>query len=597
MTIAAESGVSRRLGPAVVPAWCLVMAAAALGPVLLSRGFVLTYDIVFVPHQTWSAATFGLDGGLPRAVPQDAVIAALSWLAPGDTFDLVQKAILFATLAFAGGGAARLLRSSPVWVRMAAATLFLWSAYVAERLVLGQWSLLVAYAVLPWALVAATQVRAGRPTAGARLTLLLALAALTPTGGLLVALVAVPVAVGGAPLRRGVSLLAAAVVVNLPWLVPAVLSGVAGTSGTAATSVFSLRAEGPWGLLLTALGTGGVWNTAVVPDSRTIWFAPLLAVLVTSLAIAGLGSLKRRVGRAATGWLGIAAVLGLVWCLAGAWGPTAPAAAWVVGTVPGGGLLRDAQKWLAPLALLLAIAAPLGARRLAIRLSAATDLTGVVGVALVLLPLVALPDLAWGVSGRLEPVRYPAGWQQTRDALTSSSFPGDVLVLPWSTYRRFPWNADRTVLDPAPRALGRTTVSDGALVVATAGRVVTIPGDDPRANKISTVLRTGGDLCATMSRLGIGWAAVEQGQTARLPADTSCLVPEAAPAGFQLLRLRSAPIPWPGPSVAAVLGVLLANVLALGVGLGCLVRWCFVAIRRLRPIKGSHFLLPDATVR
>jgi len=42
--------------------------------------------------------------------------------------------------------------------------IFTWTAYVAERLLIGHWSVLVAYACLPWIVAAGLRVRAG--TAG-----------------------------------------------------------------------------------------------------------------------------------------------------------------------------------------------------------------------------------------------------------------------------------------------------------------------------------------------------------------------------------------------------------------------------------------------
>src|ERR1700676_366376 len=68
----------------------LVLGLLALGPGL-RRGFLLSYDMVFVPREPFTPAMFGQAGGPPRAVPSDAVLAAASRVVPGD---IAQKLVL-----------------------------------------------------------------------------------------------------------------------------------------------------------------------------------------------------------------------------------------------------------------------------------------------------------------------------------------------------------------------------------------------------------------------------------------------------------------------------------------------------------------------
>ena len=76
---------------------------------------------------------------------------------------------------------------------------------------------------------------------------------------------------------------------------------------------------------------------------------------------------------------------------------------------------------------------------------------GVWATATALAVLLALPDLAWGVGGRVRPVQYPDAWQQV--AATVPPGDGDVAVLPAGMYRRFEFSGAAPVLDPAPRML------------------------------------------------------------------------------------------------------------------------------------------------
>ncbi|MGH3469630.1 MAG: hypothetical protein ACRDQF_18070, partial [Thermocrispum sp.] len=131
---------------AALPLWCLALAVAALGPAL-APGFVLAYDMVFTPHQPLVDASLGLGTALPRAVPADAVVAVLGVAIDGQ---LLQKAALLGSLFFAALGAGRLLAAHPLAVQLLAAAAYGWNGYVAERLFIGHWTVLVAYAALPW---------------------------------------------------------------------------------------------------------------------------------------------------------------------------------------------------------------------------------------------------------------------------------------------------------------------------------------------------------------------------------------------------------------------------------------------------------------
>ena len=175
-----------------------VLALLALAPVLV-RGYVLTYDMVFVPRLELARGLLGLDTAVARSVPADLLVALASRLVPAD---LVQKLVLAGVFVGAAAGAARLVPSRTPAARAAAAALYAWNPFLYERLVMGHWGLLVSYAALPWAARAAIDLRAGRPGAVRRLTLPLAVAAAgSPAGGLMAAAVAFGIAAFPARLR------------------------------------------------------------------------------------------------------------------------------------------------------------------------------------------------------------------------------------------------------------------------------------------------------------------------------------------------------------------------------------------------------------
>ena len=118
----------------------LCLGLLALGPGL-RRGFLLSYNMVFVPREPFAAAMPGL--APPRAVPSDLVVAAASRVVPGD---IVQKLVLLAIFMLGCAGVAALLDPEPLLARLAGGVFYVWNPYVAERLIIGQWALLLGYA-------------------------------------------------------------------------------------------------------------------------------------------------------------------------------------------------------------------------------------------------------------------------------------------------------------------------------------------------------------------------------------------------------------------------------------------------------------------
>jgi hypothetical protein len=218
---------------------------------------------------------------------------------------------------------------------------------------------------------------------------------------------------------------------------------------------------------------------------------------------------------------------------------------------------------LAPLLILLAAAAPWGAVRIGQRLHGPAPRAAIL-VGLLILPIACLPDLGWGALGRLAPTTYPSDWGSAREVLSRSPLPGDVVSLPWSPLRRFDWNADRPVLDPAPRFLPRPTLAAGELTVRRAGELVTVAADDPRARQVDDALRRGEDLGPVLARLGVGWAFVTgQPPPGELPPGSITVL-----AGPEVRLYRLASTPATHPVAAGRSAVLVADAVVVLVLLG-----------------------------
>ncbi|MFC7549633.1 hypothetical protein [Plantactinospora sp. GCM10030261] len=474
---------------------------------LARPGYVLRYDMVFVPRQPLTWDMVAPADSLPRAVPLDAVVSLANLAVPGW---VLQRVALVGIVYFAALGMARLVPTGRPLTRAVGAVAYVWTPYLAERLLLGQWGLLLAYAALPWLVAAARDVRAGRRGALARLVLAAAPAALTPTGGV-VALATVAVLLpGGFPgWRRATAVAGGAVaVLCAPWAVAAVTSAAGGRSDPDGVAAFAARAEnwsGVWGALA---GTGGIWNAQTVPASRSSPLTPLATLALLALCAVGLVELRRR-------WPGYAGRLALLAAgsfvvAAAGTAPGTPVLEWLVAHVPGAGLLRDGQKFLLPYALLLALGLSLGAGVLADRLGRRLDRTAarVVLVAAVVLPVATLPDLAFGVAGQLRPVRYPADWDAVSARVAAA--PGEVLSLPFLGYQSYRWNHGQVVRDPAPRYLDAPVLMNDALRVGD----VTVDGESPRAARVRAVLAAG----EPVARLDVRWVLVRKEPGAEVPA-------------------------------------------------------------------------------
>ena len=515
----------------------------ALGPAL-GPGYVLRYDMVFVPDLPLATVLRGADG-FPRAIPSDAVVALASLVLPGH---VVQSLALLAVFAVGGAGAARLLLGAlsgpgrgrdaepgrgrepvpgrgparvPVLLASSAAGVaFVWNPFVAERLLLGQWAVLLGYAGLPWVVGAVSRLAAAGPRSTGR-SLARLVCALVPAavGGfssvILTALTAGPVALtrsaavdptalerpapegarerrarGGGPAAhwwgRGLLLVVALVVVSLPWLLPSLASGAA--TDPAGVAAFAARSDTPFGVAGSLALLGGVWNSGAVPPGYGEPVTATARLLLVLVSLTGWVWWVRRERPGFGAGLSVAAVVGLAVALLGASAAGQALLRELIGFWPGFGPLRDGQLYVAPLALVLALGLGAAVHRLA-RPPAAAWRTAAAAFA-VLAPIVVLPGLLWGAGARLAPVDYPQAWTRAQEAVAADDVPGAVLVLPWSAYRGLEWSGEPVVvLDPATKAFDRRTLWNDDLVVGTPdGGAVVVAGEDARAREAARAL-------------------------------------------------------------------------------------------------------------
>ena len=473
----------------------------------LAPGYLLVRDMVAVPDPSVNGRLLGLGHEAPRVVPSDLVVALAAHVVPGD---LVQKVVLVGILVGAAVGAARLAPGGSI-AGSAAALAAVWNPFVAERLAMGQWALLVGYAALPWVVRGAARAAAGG-LGGATLALGLvvgslggAAAWLLVVSGLLGATAGMAVARRGdrwRVVRRMGRWVALALLLAVPWAVPGLLRPNATTSDATGFEVFAPRADTPGGVALSLLTGGGIWNADVVTPGRDslVGLVGALAVLVWGCAgyVLTRRTAAREIDAVAATYrpaLAGAGAVGLTVALVSA----VPAVLAPAAGLPGGGLLRDGSREIALWVVVVAVGTGWGVAWLQ-----RVGMPRLLAVLSALLPVAALPALGWGVAGILEPIDYPDEVLAAVRAVDSGDHRGAVVVLPFETYRRYPWNGARPSLTPWPRLLQERTVVSSDLVVSQPGHLTRVAGEDAYAAAVRAALEAP-DPARALRDLGVGW--------------------------------------------------------------------------------------------
>lgn len=557
---------------AAVLCWPALLAVVLCWPLLTRPGHPLARDLVFLPHQplTWGSA--GLGDGAPRAVPLDAVMSVITTVVDGG---VVARVLLPLILVLAAAGVVRLLPWLGPVAWLAAAGVTVWNPFVVERLALGQWALLTSYAALPWLLRALARQRDGTVSSLGPAVGWAALASITPTGGLFAAAAALAALVARG--RQQLVPLALVLLLQLPWLVAGMVGSASRLSDPEGVAAFAPDSEGPFGAAVAVLGLGGIWDSLSEPGSRTTVLAVVTAAVVVAALVSSARELHERLDLALAWW--ILGVGGLVFALVMTTVPGQTALRVMVAEVPASGLLRDAQKFLAPTVLLVALAVAVAVdrivRALRRRLPGGEEVRLVLAVPLVVAPLLLLPDGARLVWQTLDPVRVPMASYAEVDRITRDSGRA-VAVLPWRAYRLFVWGNGLTSSDPAPRALRAPTVVSDDLQVGSQR----VQGEGALAGRVGEVL-AGGGAPRDLGRFGVGWVIVYPDDPDAASVDVTGLVPRHQDAVLALYEVPdAAPADVPSVGARTLVAVAYAVAVALLACVGCAQLAAFLRRRR-----------------
>lgn len=385
-----------------------VVALCVLYPLFVKKGYPFGLDMSFGPQMKVPDEAFGLGREFGRRVPTFVWLAPLSRLVPPE---VLVRALLWATLASAGISARaayqRLVRSpKESWIGgLYAGLLYELNPFVYQRLAAGHWHILLGYALLPLAIVAALQLaleheRSREGAVGGRGNLAAYRKALGSYGlwsvllavssfamSIVVLLAAALAAILVPSSRRPIGHKARRVVLvagvwtgaNACWIAPSLLkAGSAGEFSDLDFRSFLIRGRDSFEALLNAVRLAGFYRDDLAPPGLNTFFGWLAAGCVLALTVHGAFICYRRVVTAkddrqgaaserehrrqsAVASFGTFALLVVLppTFLALALGERAPLLgpllAWVYPRLPGWQAFREPQKLLAPVAFAYAV--------------------------------------------------------------------------------------------------------------------------------------------------------------------------------------------------------------------------------------------------
>jgi hypothetical protein len=477
---------------AFVP-WIVGVTAGlvVLGPALRG-GSLLSLDLVVTPITPVPRGVWGLGPELPRRVPLTVPLAWASTVIGGPA---AWKLVAIAALATACVGSWRLASRAPAVCRAGAGLLYAVSPYVLTRLGVGHLSLVVAMALLPWALPTLLQ-----PDRDLGRTFLWA-AALACTGvfGGLFCLLVLAAGVVASRWRRAALVIVAFLAAQLPWLVPGAIVLAQG-GRVASASEFATYAPGFGGFARVLAGQGFwlPWLQVGGGGGASSIGVAFIGVSLLTLAVIGTRDLPAAWRRPAA-WL---AATGLLLAMASA----VPGARDVYDALTStrlGAPLREGQRFLALYLVWMAPASALGAARIARwRPGPLAHMLRAFPLAFAL--VLAGPGLL-GIDGRLDAVSFPSEWSRARDEVTHH--PGTVLALPWHQYLQMRIADNRKVFNPTPIYFGGDVLVSSDPEFASEVEEAADPRE-PTVRHILSRIRAGHLASSELAGLGVRWVVV-----------------------------------------------------------------------------------------
>lgn len=448
------------------PLWFCLLTVLVVFPWFLHDGYLFLLDFTWVPVVPFPADA--ARNGFLTSIPFAWIFWGLSRVLP---VPLIQKLALSLPLFFAGLSMSRLihwlLRAHPQrgWIEIAAliaGTFYALNPFVVSRALIGQFHLLLAYALTPWALRSflvfwtapswAAGIRAG----------LWAVGVMTSNAHHL--LLFPPLLVATTPFSRRGSVRRRAIVgVGTPLLL---LLGAAVTMYWFVHRTVALPFDPriPWAaplaapfsgnLFLDALNLTAMWDGGYLflfPHEMLYWFGSVSAALLGTMFLGLLSCWFVPARRSLCVRLLLVGSAGVVLAIGVAHAWTAPLAAWLYVHVPFWLGMRESGKFLVFPALVEAVFLGYGASALPVAVSRIGGRRwGTIAVVVIAMLTLYLASAAFGgFRGQIIPEDYPESWAVWNARLAEDGDHPRMLFLPWHLALGFSFTGGRSVTNPA----------------------------------------------------------------------------------------------------------------------------------------------------
>jgi hypothetical protein len=480
---------------------------------VVHTGYLLQVDIVFGPRPGTVASGI--------AAPASALEVGAVRLLGGD---IAGKVYAVGALFLAGFAPMVLFRRAPWYAQCAAGFLGALNPFVYDRLVEGQWYVVIAAAGL-FLWLGAWERLQSRPGFSRAALVAVCEAAIVSFDPHAVGPLALLTLVGvvwariwrdRARLRWTAFSIGLFALLLLPGVLSFFLRDSPGNYSTvrqftrADFAFFRSTASHDYGLVPNLIALYGYWGERIgrfpLATGGAVWW-PATSALIVAASLLGA---RLRPDRA---WLLLCGAIGLAVSAFTALPGGVAAAAWLAARIPAVGAYREPEKWSELWLLALVVLATGGVEMLANSIRFREPSQGALATAFAYLLMVAALAPAGVAEARalptiVSPVIYPDYWYATAAALRRAVPRREpVAVLPWHLYQPLRATGGRLAADPAPVFFpGRLITPHNLEIPGRSTEVVS------RYDRIGLVLGTRRcQLASVIRRLGIHWVVVLDG--------------------------------------------------------------------------------------
>ena len=452
----------------------LALALAIMGPLLLP-GRILTLDSPLALN--WDTAGYfwgtsdgpeGVFAATYNSAPIALLLKALGFVFP---FWVVEKMWLILLLWLCGVGAFRLPYLSGIG-RYYAGIFYTVNPFTYVRFVSGQWGVLGAYALMPFAVTSFIHLlEEPRPRHAIKTVLFLTVIGFLQIHGLIITLLLLAILYLGrivavrnafrSSLRMMILSVTLFMGVNLFWIIRFAMVGGGAVNNMHVGELRFFAASPP----LQTLALRGFWQSAYlnISDLVPVWWLLLYPLLF----LAGYGSYKLLTGPGRL-WLALGLIAAVIVGVLLAAGPGSSLTEGLFRSlwehIPVYRAFRDSHKFVALIALSYAYLGAIGLKCLRDDLVSpkiwASRLARIASGAFLVIPIIyAL--LIFGTWGQIRTSTFPTDWQEVRTLLDEDKEEYNLLVLPWEMYVDFPWLKSqwKRLANPAPNFFSQPTIS------------------------------------------------------------------------------------------------------------------------------------------